>query len=113
MTTFVDDYLDDHGPDDADITSHDVYTAGVPHATFTRLRAEDPVHWTPEADGAGFWSILRYDDALAVSRDVETFTSTGGIRLEEMDPDEAEARKTMMELDPPDHTQYRLSLIPI
>ncbi len=107
MTTFVDDYLDDHGPDDADITSHDVYTAGVPHATFTRLRAEDPVHWTPEADGSGFWSILRYDDALSVSRDVETFTSTGGIRLEEMDPDEAEARKTMMELDPPDHTQYR------
>lgn len=107
MSTFVDNYLSDLGPDDADITSHDTYTGGVPHATFTRLRAEDPVHWTEEKDGSGFWSILRYDDALSVSRDVETFTSTKGIRLEEMDAEETEARRTLMEFDPPDHTRYR------
>jgi cytochrome P450 len=107
MSTFVDDYFPNHGPDDADITSHDAYTAGVPHATFTRLRTGDPVHWTPERDGSGFWSILRHDDALAASRDVETFTSTKGIRLEEMNEEEAEARRTMMEMDPPDHTRYR------
>jgi len=105
--TYVDNYLADLGPDDADITSHDTYTAGVPHATFNRLRVEDPVHWTEEQDGSGFWSILRYDDALAVSRDVETFTSARGIRLEEMDEEQTEARRTMMELDPPDHTRYR------
>ena len=103
----VDDYLADLGPDDADITSHDAYTSGVPHATFARLRTEDPVHWTEEADGSGFWSILRYADAIEVSRDVATFTSTAGIRLEEMAPDELEARRTMMELDPPEHTRYR------
>lgn len=105
--TYVDDYVPNLGPDDADITSHDAYTSGVPHATFARLRQEDPVHWTEEADGSGFWSILRYDDALTVSRDVDSFTSTGGIRLEEMDAEEAEARRTMMEMDPPDHTRYR------
>lgn len=105
--SFVDDYLPNLGPDDADITSHDAYVNGVPHTTFTRLRTEDPVHWTEEQDGSGFWSILRYDDALAVSRDVETFTSSKGIRLEEMDEEETEARLTMMELDPPDHTRYR------
>ena len=107
MSTYVDDYLPDLGPDDADITSHDAYTSGVPHATFRRLRREDPVHWTDEADASGFWSILRYQDALQVSRDVETFTSEEGIRLEEMDPDENAARKTMMEMDPPEHTRYR------
>lgn len=105
--TFVDDYLKDLGPDDADITSHDTYTNGVPHATFNRLRASDPVHWTDETDGSGFWSILRYDDALAVSRDYSTFTSTKGIRLEEMDEEQLHARRTMMELDPPEHTRYR------
>ena len=105
--TFVDDYLADHGPDDADITSHDAYTSGVPHATFTRLRETDPVHWTEEADGSGFWSILRYQDCLDVSRDVETFTSTKGIRLEEMTEEETEARRTLMEYDPPEHTRYR------
>ena len=103
----VDDYLVDLGPDDADITDHDTYVAGVPHATFTRLRAEDPVHWTEEADGSGFWSILRYDDGLAVSRDVEMFTSSLGIRLEEMDAEQTEARRTMMEMDPPGHTRLR------
>ena len=105
--THVDDYLADLGPDDADITSHDTYTSGVPHATFARLRREDPVHWTPEADASGFWSITKYQDALAVSRDVETFTSEQGIRLEEMDPEENAARKTLMEMDPPEHTRYR------
>jgi len=105
--TFVDDYLADLGPDDADITSHDAYTCGVPHATFNRLRSEDPVHWTEEANGSGFWSILRYDDCLAVSRDVETFTSSNGIRLEEMTDEETEARRTMMEYDPPIHTRFR------
>ena len=107
MASHVDDYLIDRGPDDADLTSHDAYTAGVPHATFDRLRRDDPVHWTPESDGSGFWSILRYDDALDVSRDHETFTSTRGIRLEEMDDDQLEARRTMMEYDPPEHTRYR------
>ena len=105
--TFVDNYLADMGPDDADITSHDTYTNGVPHATFNRLRSSDPVHWTDESDGSGFWSILRYDDALAVSRDYETFTSAKGIRLEEMDSEQLHARCTMMELDPPEHTRYR------
>jgi len=103
----VDNYLADLGPDDADITSHDTYVDGVPHATFDRLRSESPVFWTEEADGSGFWSILRYDDALSVSRDVDTFTSSQGIRLEEMDEEETQARLTMMELDPPDHTRYR------
>lgn len=105
--TFADPYLSDLGPDHADITSHDTYVNGVPYATFDRLRAEDPVHWTEEADGSGFWSILRYDDALAVSRDVETFTSSKGIRLEEMDEEETAARLTMMELDAPEHTRLR------
>ncbi len=105
--THVDGYLADLGPADADLTSHDVYTAGVPHATFDRLRADDPVHWTEEADGSGFWSILRYDDCLEVSRDVDTFTSERGIRLEEMTDEELVARRTLMEMDPPDHTRLR------
>jgi len=105
--THVDDYLPDLGPDDADITSHDTYLNGVPHATFNRLRAHDPVHWTEESDGSGFWSVLRHDDALTVSRDYRTFTSSRGIRLEEMDTEETEARRTLMEMDPPEHTRLR------
>jgi cytochrome P450 len=103
------------GPDDADITDHDTYVHGVPHATFARLRRDDPVSWWNEsrgtgavgAHGSGFWAVTRYDDVLRVEHDVETFTSTRGIRLEEMDEAQTEARRTMMELDPPEHTRLR------
>ena len=42
-----------------DITNPDVYTHGVPHKTFKRLRNEAPVSWTPEKEGRGFWSVTR------------------------------------------------------
>lgn len=105
--SWVDPYLDDLGPADADIASHDTYVDGVPHATFARLRADDPVSWWDEPDGSGFWAVTRYRDCLEVSRDVERFTSSQGIRLEEMDAEQTEARRTMMELDPPEHTRLR------
>ncbi|MET0146752.1 MAG: cytochrome P450 [Ilumatobacteraceae bacterium] len=97
------------GPADADIADPDTYTAGVPHATFLRLRRDDPVSWWDDdhAGGRGFWAVTRHADLLQVSRAVDTFSSASGIRLEEMDAEETEARRTMMELDPPTHTAYR------
>ena len=91
-----------------DITSHDTFVEGVPHETFKWLRANDPVHWTEETDGGrGFWSVTRYDDVLNVSRNSEIFSSRLGIRLEDMDDEETEARRTLMEMDAPEHTQLR------
>lgn len=97
----------DLGDDHADLTSHDTFTRGVPHATFLRLRREDPVAWIDETDGSGFWAVTRYRDIIDVSRDTATFTSTKGIRLEEMDEEETAARRTIMETDPPEHTRLR------
>lgn len=91
----------------ADILDPEVYVAGVPHATFQRLRDEDPVSWWPEADGPGLWAVTRYDDIVTVSHQAQTFSSARGIRLEDMQPDELAARRTLMELDPPAHTAYR------
>jgi cytochrome P450 len=90
-----------------DLTDPDVHRAGVPHATFQRLRDDEPVAWTEEASGSGFWSITRYDDVVALNKDFRTFTSEQGIRLEEMDAEELAARRTMMEMDPPEHTRLR------
>ena len=44
-----------------------------PHATFLRLRRDDPVSWWDEdhAGGRGFWAVTRHADLLKVSRDVE------------------------------------------
>jgi cytochrome P450 len=98
----------DLGQSDADITDPDAYVSGVPYATFQRLRDTDPVSWWHEHDGGkGFWAITRYDDLLHVSRNVDTFSSAQGITLEEMDLDDFEARRNMLEYDPPQHTRYR------
>jgi cytochrome P450 len=92
----------------ADITSHDVYLEGVPRETFRYLREHDPVHWTEEPDGGrGFWSVTKYDDVLFASRNTDVFSSRLGIRLEDMDEEETEARRTMMEMDAPEHTRLR------
>ncbi|HEY5110898.1 MAG TPA: cytochrome P450 [Acidimicrobiales bacterium] len=92
----------------ADITSHDTYVNGVPRETFRFLRENDPVFWTEEPDGGrGFWSLTTYDDVLFASRNTELFSSRFGIRLEDMDPEETEARRTMMEMDAPEHTRLR------
>lgn len=91
-----------------DLTDPDVFRAGVPHATFQRLRDDEPVSWTPEpGGGSGFWSITRYDDIIALNKDFRSVSSAQGIRLEEMDDEELQARRTMMELDPPEHTRLR------
>ncbi|HEV2427513.1 MAG TPA: cytochrome P450 [Acidimicrobiales bacterium] len=91
-----------------DLTSHDTYVSGVPHETFAWLRANDPVHWTEEpAGGRGFWSVTTHDDVLTVSRTPGVFSSRLGIRLEDMTPEETEARRTMMEMDAPEHTRLR------
>ena len=91
----------------ADIVSHDTYVDGVPRATFAHLRAHDPVHWTEEPEGRGFWSLTKYDDVLLASRSTEVYSSRFGIRLEDMTPEETEARRTLMEMDPPEHTRLR------
>jgi cytochrome P450 len=92
---------------DVDIASHDTYVDGVPRETFRYLREHDPVHWTEETDGRGFWSLTKYDDVLFASRNTDVFSSRLGIRLEDMDPEELEARRTLMEMDAPDHTRLR------
>ena len=95
------------GDEHADLSSHDTFVEGVPHATLARLRRDTPVAWCDEADGAGFWAVTRYRDIIDVSRDPERFTSTLGIRMEEMDEEETAARRTLMETDPPEHTRLR------
>ena len=108
------------GPDltTVDLTDHDVFAAAVPHAYFAHLRRHDPVHWTPQSStqqpstpgyaSRGFWSVTRYEDIVEVSRDVETYSSqVGASALEDLEPDALEARRSMIDVDPPEHTVLR------
>src|SRR5205807_2361497 len=81
---------------------NDAFAERVPHETFKLLRDEAPVHWYDWEHGRGFWCITRYDDVVAVMKDWRTFSSeTGATALEDLDPDQIEARKSMLDTDPP------------
>jgi cytochrome P450 len=92
----------------SDLADPDTFVAGVPYERFRRLRADQPVAWTPEpAPHKGFWSVTRHADIVAVSRDWQRFTSSRGVSLEELADDQLEVRTSMIDTDPPRHTQLR------
>jgi cytochrome P450 len=91
-----------------DLSDHDAFVEAVPHEAFAALREHDPVHWNPEPDGPGFWAVTRYGDIRAVHRDVGTYSSEiGGTSLEDLKPEYIEARKSMLDMDPPRHDELR------
>ena len=94
--------------DAIDLSDHDAFVDRVPHEWFRYLRQNDPVHWNDETDGRGFWAVTRYEDIRHVHRDVETYSSElGGTSLEDLDEEQIEARKSMLDMDPPRHDELR------
>lgn len=94
----------------ADLSSHDSFVHGAPHATFTRLRREDPLAWCAYPAGQGFWSVTRHADILALNRETATLSSAHGIRMEDQTEEEVAARRTFQETDPPQHSRTRMLL---
>jgi cytochrome P450 len=97
----------------APLAEPDTFTAGPPWELFARLRADDPVAWTPEdPPHSGFWSVTRHRDIVAVGRDWQTFTSSRGVSLEELDDDQLSHRTSLIDTDPPRHTALRKIVAP-
>ncbi len=93
---------------DVDLTDLDRWSRGAPHEWFALLRSEAPVFWQDERDGRGFWSLTRYGDILAASKDYGTFSSeAGGTSLMDLTPDQVQSRMSMLDSDPPKHKRLR------
>jgi len=91
-----------------DLNDLDMWARGIPHEEFARLRREAPVAWLDEAQpNSGFWSVHRYADIMAASRDVATFSSARGVSFEEPTDEDMTARRTIIDTDPPVHTKLR------
>jgi cytochrome P450 len=71
-----------------------------PYPTYEWLREHAPVYHNERID---FWALSRFDDVLAGLHDPDIYTSTGGVAIEHTDA----ALQSMIEMDPPEHTQMR------
>ncbi len=94
---------------DLDLSNLDNFVEGPPWAAFDELRTQMPVNWNPEPEpNHGFWSITRHADVLTVDRDDVTFSSErGAVSLEELDPEQLELRKSMIDTDGVRHAALR------
>lgn len=94
---------------EVDLSNPDHFADGAPHAYFRRLREEAPVLFQEEADGAGFYSVTRYEDLKHVSRNPRVFSSAaGGTTLQEIPEEDLPAlRVILLNMDPPQHVKFR------
>ncbi len=86
----------------------DLFANGAPWSVFETLRAKSPVHWNEEEKpNSGFYSVTRYHDIVKILRDPETFTSERFTNLEEVDAEQEEARRSLLETDGTRHRALR------
>jgi cytochrome P450 len=89
---------------------------------FDRLRAEDPVHWTPDSNYGAFWSITKYNDIVAIDSNHQAFSSAKGIGLSPkrsvlpadafVERDTSEDSNSFINMDPPGHDVQRKIVSP-
>ena len=90
------------------LSNLDLFESGAPWPVFAELRETDPLHWSDEeSPNHGFWSVTQYHDIVRVLRDPETFTSERFTNLEEVDAEQEEARRSLLETDGARHRALR------
>lgn len=81
-----------------------------PHATYRRLRVEDPVHWYEEGQ---FWVLTKYEDIKHVSSHPADFSSVQIAIMSDLVHRRAgiepprEGERGIMFMDPPKHAEHR------
>lgn len=94
---------------DIDLNNVDQFVECDIHAVWRLLRAEAPIFWSEGTDEyPGFWSITKYADILAISRDPETFMSGQGSTFT-TNPKNPPLTlgKILLHMDPPRHVRVR------
>lgn len=97
---------------DLDITDPNTYTYGIPHATFAHMRATEPVAQLTY-EGRPYWAVTRYEDLVTVTRDPATYSSARGMtNLWDLPQEAMDARRSIIDTDPPEHVRLRKLGIP-
>jgi cytochrome P450 len=95
-----------------DLSNPVLYDRGIPHAVFAQIRSRPGLTWNQAdpagGDATGYWVVTRMADLMTVSRDHATFSSeVGHIQIYDVDEDVRRSRASLIDLDPPLHTQLR------
>ncbi len=92
---------------------------GPPHETWTRLRAESPVHRCEPEDYEPFWAITKHADITEISTQPELFLSEPGITVlrrqdrEALEASAFGAMRVIIGMDPPEHRSVRKVASPV
>lgn len=97
-----------------DIFDPAVWQRATPHAAFMWLRQHKPVsQWPHPKEQSPVWVITKHADIVTVLSDPQTFSSRWGVvNIDDLDEAEVDARRTIIEEDPPHHTDLRDTLDP-
>jgi cytochrome P450 len=102
--------------DTVDLANPTVWDDGPPYDLFKRMQREAPVHFSPQNNApeeGGFWSITRFDDVRAISRDHKTFSSEqrGIFHVDDIGIPLDVQRLQMISMDPPRHDRLKALVI--
>jgi cytochrome P450 len=90
---------------EVDLLDSAIFASERDHDVFRLLRDRSPVFWNPEPDGPGFWSLTRYGDVAAASRDHRRLGSEEGTQIASR---RAEGElHSIHNMDEPGHTEMR------
>jgi len=93
------------------VADDELWLEGPPHETFERLRNECPVHWSrgiaQSPPDAGFWSVTKAEDVLAVSRDWQTYSSASNIIITDHAVPVELVQGMFIGMDPPKHDRIK------
>jgi cytochrome P450 len=89
-----------------DLLDLSAFTASQEHALFRELRDQPHIHFNPEPDGPGFWSLVRYDHVAEAARDHARFLSGQGTQIKDRRA-EGHGHASVHNSDPPLHSQLR------
>jgi cytochrome P450 len=75
-----------------------------PYDIYRRLRDEAPVYYSERYD---FYALSRHEDVAAAFKDFETYSSSKGVTLEEIQTGEHSHQQSIIWMDPPEHRRMR------
>src|SRR5262245_25172504 len=98
------------------VDPHAYARAGYPHALWTELRRESPVHWCEPPVLMPFWAVTRHALICEVSKRPELYRSGKGIlpatrqaaaRSARGERSPLDSMQTIITMDPPKHRVFR------